>query len=519
MSDDPNDDLPVLRDDSLPVLLALGPEHEQAAAVYPGWATMASQRQARGIATAKDGAVWLATRGGVLRWHPGMDRFTRYGSEHGLPGNAVTVVAVDDAGQAWATTEDGRLCVLDGEEWRPCSALQDVRVAVLAVDQAGCLWAAASAGLWAVHGPSDATPVGGNFGGLAPRGLAVTDGDDAWLWTAAGLHHRGTAGWEPPRPARGVLSLACQGESLWLGTAAGLQRFDRAGTVPSSNWPRGEVVALATNTDGVWAAVRGVAGYEVGFATAAGWIRVASRPLKERVVGLASAGRDEVWIATDDGLALGSMASIRWYQTERPPEAIPVEGNRTEALNNQVQALAIHAKALWIGTARGLFRMGLADGRWHGYTGSDRLADIRTILPGTGSDEFWVAAGQDGRGGAGGLRRVRGGAPSLEEFAVPASILGLAVGSGNTRWAVAGLDLGSLPDGLYRNDGTGWSLALAAARLRGCGLPFGACLQAIGQAPDDRIWIVTSSGLFTLQPTEPMTREASLCESEVGTGR
>ena len=337
-SSGPGDDRPVLRDDTLPVLLAVGPEHEQAAPAYPGWATIASQRQLRGIATGKDGSVWLATRGGLLRWYRGMERFTRYSSEHGLPGNAVAAVAVDDAGQAWATSEGGSLFRLDGEEWRPCPALQDTRVAALTVDQAGRLWAATSAGLWAIDGPSDVSQVGGNFGGLVPRGLAVTDGGDAWVWTAVALHHLGSTGWEPPRPARGVLALACQGESLWLGTAAGVQRFDHAGTPASSNWPRGEVVALAAGADGVWAAVRGKAGYEVGFATAASWIRVAGRPFRERVVGLAAAGQDEVWIATDDGLALGSTAGTRWYQTEGPPEVIPVEGSRTESLSNLVQA-------------------------------------------------------------------------------------------------------------------------------------------------------------------------------------
>ena len=312
-----------------------------------------------------------------------------------------------------------------------------------------------------------------------------------------------------------MLALACQGESLWLGTAVGLQRFNRAGTVPSGNWPRGEVVALASGTGGVWAAVRGTAGYEVGFATVTGWLPLSARPLKERVAGLAPAGRAEVWIATDDGLALGSTGGVRWYQTEGPPEVIPVEGNRTDALSNLIQALAVRGGALWIGAARGLFRMGLTDGRWYGFTGSDRLADVRAILPGTGADDLWVAAGQDGRGGAGGLRRVAGDVPSVEQFPVPASILGLAAGVGGAAWAVAGLDLGPLPAGLYRGDEAGWSLALAASELRGRSLPHGACLQTVSQAPDGRAWIGTSAGLFAWQPGAVVAREASLDEPDV----
>lgn len=512
---DSPDDLPILRDDTLPVLLPLGPEHAQAAPTHQGWASIASQRQLRGIATGKDGSVWLATRGGVLHWHLGMERFTRYGSEHGLPGNSVATVAVDAAGQVWATSEGGGIFWLQGKEWRPCPALKDVRVAALVVDQAGRLWAAASEGLWVIERPSDATQIGANFGGLAPRGLAVMDRCDAWLWTAVGLHHLGLTGWEPPRPARGVLALAYQGESLWLGTAAGLQRLTQTEVVPTGRWPRGEVAVLAADTDGVWAAVRGKNGYEVGLATATGWIQVAGRPLRERVVGLAPAGPGSVWIATDDGLALGSTTSIRWYQTEGPPEVIPVESGHTVTLCNLVRALVVHRNTLWIGTARGLFRIGLADGRWHGFAAGDRLADIRAILPGTGADELWIATGQDGHGGAGGLRRVRRGVPSMEEFAVPASILGLAAKAEGARWAVASLDLGPLPDGLYRNNGDGWFLALAAAKLRAHGLPPGACLQAVCQAPDGRTWIGASAGLFAWQPNAAIESDLGLGQPDV----
>jgi ligand-binding sensor domain-containing protein len=103
----------------------------------------------------------------------------------------------------------------------------------------------------------------------------------------------------------------------------------------------------------------------------------------------------------------------------------------------------------------------------------------------------------------------------MEAFAVPASILGLAAGTGAARWAVAGLDLGPLPAGLYRGDGAGWLLALAAADLRGRGLPSGACLQTVSQAPDGRAWIGASAGLFAWQPGAAIARETSLGDPDV----
>ena len=87
-------DLPVLRSDyrDLPILIpGSGPRHVRAGAdACPGWFTLASQRHIRGLdIDPASREVWLATGGGVLRWVPDLHCFTRFGSEHGLPGNSV----------------------------------------------------------------------------------------------------------------------------------------------------------------------------------------------------------------------------------------------------------------------------------------------------------------------------------------------------------------------------------------------------------------------------------------------
>ena len=95
-------DLPALRvdDRDLPIPVSdLKPLHEQATAEYPGWSNLAGQRHIAALtADPNRGDLWLATAGGLLRWRSGLDRFTRYTSEHGLPGNSMSAMAVAGSG-------------------------------------------------------------------------------------------------------------------------------------------------------------------------------------------------------------------------------------------------------------------------------------------------------------------------------------------------------------------------------------------------------------------------------------
>ena len=179
------------------------------------------------------------------------------------------------------------------------------------------------------------------------------------------------------------------------------------------------------------------------------------------------------------------------------------------SLDNLVQALAVQGQDLWIGTARGLFHWGLADGCWHAYPLDDGLADVRSILPGAQQDDLWVASGQSG------MRRIKGRLALVQPFPVPASVLGLAPDHKTGAWAVAGLDLGQRPEGIYRWDGTIWSLILRAAELRLNSLSVSACIQTVACAANGRIWIGTSEGLFGWSPGAPPEREPSAGKADV----
>jgi ligand-binding sensor domain-containing protein len=175
---------------------------------------------------------------------------------------------------------------------------------------------------------------------------------------------------------------------------------------------------------------------------------------------------------------------------------------------NMVQALAMQRVAdrpvLWIGTAGSLCRLDLSEQTWHAYA-NPGLRDVRALATGAADDELWAASWD------GGLHRLKGSVVCSEAPAVPCSIVTLATGPGPDRWAAVALEgpthLGDplafgphsppfLVDGVYRNNGQEWSLALPGSKLRASGLPFGERVQTVAQATDGCLWIGTSSGLF-----------------------
>jgi len=116
-------DLPVpVSGEDLPIPVAdAGPQEEKARdKAHKKWSNLASQRHIRDLAVDPvQGDLWLATGGGVLHWQLEKNRFTRYASEHGLPGNSVVAVAVDGLGQVWAASEHFGLSYLKNDIWRP----------------------------------------------------------------------------------------------------------------------------------------------------------------------------------------------------------------------------------------------------------------------------------------------------------------------------------------------------------------------------------------------------------------
>src|SRR6266700_4123638 len=392
-------DLPVLRvgDRDLPIpVRSIEPRHERVQAIaHPAWFNLASQRHVRDLAIDPiKGDLWLATGGGVLRWRSGFDSFTRYSSEHGLPGNAIRAVGVDGNGQVWAAHEECGLCYLDGDIWCLHPELVEMKVSCFSRDRNGYLWVGTVNGICAIdriQGPIYKLP----SVSVPPRMISAVNKYDIWLCNARGAFHFDGNTWVHHISQYGILTIACYGGKLWLGTMSGLAlvnltngEMNRADT-----WPIGEVSALSPADDGVWAAC----GLKVGLATEIDWMPIGGQLPRTRITGLTQLDKDEVWIATHDGLMRGTSSEIKLHLTETPPDVIGRHSFDPQrppaAFSNMIQTIALQHLAqgdlLWIGTASSLFRLDLFTESWKRYD-QWGLRDVRALIADTTKGDIWA---------------------------------------------------------------------------------------------------------------------------------
>lgn len=496
-------DLPVpVSGEDLPIPVAdAGPQEEKARdKAHLEWSNLASQRHIRDLALDPvQGDLWLATGGGVLHWQLEKNRFTRYASEHGLPGNSVVAVAVDGLGQVWAASEQFGLSYLKNDIWRPYRILGEIKVSCLTLDSTGRLWVGTASGIYAINSPDRKPAIELPPAGHPPRAIALTNENDIWLCNAQGVHHYQDSCWvrssDSVQPD--ILTIARQGENLWLGTFRGLVRIDLTTGKPHpiDNRPQGEVTALAPTSQGVWAACGGL----VGLATEAGWTPLGEKRLNTPITSLAAASDDEVWIGTHDGLLRGGTEGMRLHLTDTPPDVIGLpSGDRSPAtFSNLVQALSVQQLAersiLWIGTARGLFRLDLLTENWRRY-GRLGTQDIRAIATTPDQETVWVGSWSSGLHGLKQQTELEA-TPKVSE-----PILAITAGTSQC-WAV-GLD------GLYQYKDSDWVQVISAQEL-----PVKGWLQAVAQAVTDHVWLGTSAGLLVYKPD---TRQLTTVSGALG---
>lgn len=483
-------DLPIpLRTDDLPIPAAeVAPRHEIASPCYSQWFNLANQCHIRSLATDPlRGDLWLATGGGILRWWSGLDRYTRYSSEHGLPGNSVRSVIVDGNGQPWATHEEAGISYLDGDTWHSYLPLAGIPAHCLTTDATGQLWVGTDAGLYSVPNPTDEpTLVELPLHSPPPRAIAIATSEDIWLCTAQGVFHRQEE-WKRYNSLPTILTLARQGKNLWVATLDGLIRIDltTSQSHPAGE-PRTEVSALAPTENGVWAAC----GRQVGFATETSWTPMNGRAC-DLVTSLAPASNEGVWIGTHTGLQYANSTTSRFHLTEAPPDVVGVRSPNEPptGLSNLVQALTVqqldNTAVLWVGTARGLFRIDLSTETWR-RPGQLSKQDIRAIAVTESEQNLWVASW------ARGLYKIQQTANlvSSPDFAGP--ITTLTTGLKVECWA------GGLT-GIYWYDGTQWELIVPAKKLPEAAWVRAIALSAtkpLAQSKLDCLWLGTSVGLL-----------------------
>jgi ligand-binding sensor domain-containing protein len=479
-------DLPVpIGVEDLPIPVAdTAPQQEQPSdKAFLEWSNLASQRHVRSLAfDPTQGNLWLAAGGGILHWKLELNRFVRYASEHGLPGNSVLAVTVDGMGQVWAAHEQFGIYYLKNDTWRPYRILGEVKVSCLTLDSTGRLWAGTASGIYAINTPDRKPAIELPPAGFPPRVMSIVDENDIWLCNAQGVYNYKNASWmrtsDSVQPD--VLTLARQGENLWLGTFRGLVRIDLSTNEShkiDTTYP-GEVTALASHPQGVWAACGG----QVGLATETGWTPLTEKRFNAPITSLLAGRDDQVWIGTHDGLLRGESKQILLHLTDNPPDVIGLASREKSppTFSSLVQALSVQQLAdrsiLWIGTALGLFRYDLFTESWRRY-GQLASQDIRAIITSQDQKTVWVASWSSGLHGLKQQNELQT-APNISE-----PILTLTVGS-DRYWAV-GLD------GLYQYKDSAWLQVISNKKL-----PVRGWLQAIAQAVTDHVWLGTSAGLL-----------------------
>ncbi|WP_026735946.1 ligand-binding sensor domain-containing protein [Fischerella sp. PCC 9605] len=455
------------------------------------WHNYASQRHIRDLAfDPVRGDLWLATGGGVLHWLPGFDRFTRYTSEHGLPGNSVMAVAVDGSGQVWAAHEHFGLYYLKNDIWRPYTILGEVKVSCLTTDSTGWLWVGTTNGIYAINSTDRKPVIELPPAGFPPRAIAsllhsrqnaVAKENDIWLCNAQGVYHYHNSSWvrstDSVQPD--ILTLALQGKNLWLGTFRGLVRIDLTTNQPHKidTMPSREITTLAPYSQGVWAAC----GEQVGLATETGWTPLGDKQLNSTITSLA-ASDEQVWIGTHDGLWRGGKEGMHLHLTDTPPDVIglPSPEHSPATFSNLVQALSVQQlqgrSILWIGTVRGLYRLDLFSETWRRY-GQLGTQDNRAITTSTEQKTVWVASWSSGLHGLTQKNELQT-APDISE-----PILALA--TKNAQYWAVGLD------GLYHYKDSVWVQVISSKEL-----PVRGWLQAVAQGVTDHVCLGTSAGLL-----------------------
>jgi ligand-binding sensor domain-containing protein len=289
---------------------ALDPHTALAHYGYQSWQTDTGlpQNTVHAIVQGREGFLWVATEGGLVRFDGVEFRAYTRANTPGLPSDLVDDLMEDHAGTLWISTSGGLARMRSGkvEELGAAQGVPATQVWRTFEDARGRVWALTAAGLFRINEDH-----GGELGTRAELDAALT---------------------ENSRMAEGPDG------GLWLGTADGLRRqstrggFDRLGG-------GGEVLALVVDRKGTaWAGMR--SGLEECQAAGCGSVGL---PPGRVVNALTLDGTGRLWIATDQGVfSLISGEKKRW--------------NGYAATENANFLFCDREGAVWAGAPQGLVR-------------------------------------------------------------------------------------------------------------------------------------------------------------------
>ncbi len=337
--------------------------------VHPGWKTCASFRHVNALA-AGWGELWAVTWGGVVRWRFDNNRvtFTRFASEHGLPGIRFECIALDHLGHPWVGGAGVGLSTFDGNHWHTFTVddgLPSNDVLCITNGADGRLWVGTRRGLGCVTHNGDVLHWQSQSLDAADlpadeiRALVVDEDGTLWLGTDWGLYQLGPDGvsrrytTQHGLPCLQVTQLASDVRGrLWVGTAAGLCLLDGDHIVPRQDMDQ-PIWGLTVEPDGklLWVVTpEGISAYTPeGLLQSVEPHPALGRDAQGRVVAVDETGRR--WMGYSSGVTQQFPSRVLLSKDD-----VDQMTRGESSLCNCITAIEVDdAGRVWVGTPEGLW--------------------------------------------------------------------------------------------------------------------------------------------------------------------
>jgi ligand-binding sensor domain-containing protein len=444
------------------------PSEELFPAVHSAWKTFASFRHVNALAVGKS-ELWAATWGGVVRWR--LDKFgnctayTRFASEHGLPGINFTSIVLDEHGYPWVGGKGTGLVFFDGYAWKNL-ALEDG----LPSNDVLCLfsgndekfWVTTSRGIGYVTTENttlrwhDYPQANCDLPSGFVSSIVVDSNGILWMGTDWGLYR--CAPDQSPRrytTAQGLpitqvshLALSCEGQ-LWIGTPLGicLLSGDTIQNFPNLTFPvRG--IVKDTDSAAVWIVMpKGIAKVAPdGQMQIESPIPILPDTALIRAIAIGPSGRK--WVGYTSGLV--QDFPLRFLISDGGIDMITLGEN---SICNCISAIKIDDLGrVWIGTPEGLWY--LEKGVWRACRPKNELSthitNVRAIVSSPTTKEIWVGCWSDDN--RTGLRRFVGTTEVPLSSSVPGfpHVDALTFDRNGSLWV-------AMDEHIYKYNGQDWS--------------------------------------------------------------